>query len=57
VFSSDTAQQVLFAQHPGLQACGLGPLARMHEAAGIRSGVINTASAIVNKIAPALRIS
>jgi hypothetical protein len=57
VFSSDIAQQVMFAQHPGLQASGLGMFDRMHDAAGIRSGVIKTASATVNRIAAVLRIT
>lgn len=57
VFSFDTAQQVMFAQHPGLQASLLGAFDRMHGAAGIRSGVTNTASATVNRIAAVLRIN
>jgi hypothetical protein len=57
VFFSDTAQQVLFAQQPGLQAFGLGAFERMHDAAGKRSGATAMASTTVNKIAAVLRIT
>ena len=56
VFFSDTAQQVLFAQHPGLQAFWLGAFERMHDAAGKRSGVTAIASTTVNRIAALFRI-
>jgi hypothetical protein len=57
VFLCETAQQVLFAQHPLLQASWLGAFERMQDAVGSRSGVTNIASTIVNRIAAVLRIS
>jgi len=57
VFFPETAQQVMFAQHPLLQASWLGAFERMHEAAGSRSGVINIASTIVKRIAAVWRIT
>jgi hypothetical protein len=57
VFLCDTAQQVMFAQHPLLQASWLGAFERMQDAAGSRSGVTNIASTIMNRIAAVLRIS
>jgi hypothetical protein len=56
VFLCEIAQQVLFAQHPLLQASRLGAFERMHDAAGSRSGVINIAKTTVNRIAAVLRI-
>src|ERR1700681_1598608 len=56
VFLCETAQQVMFAQHPLLQASWLGAFDRMHDAAGSRNGVINSASASVSRIAVVLRI-
>ena len=47
----------MFAQHPGLQAFGLGAFERMHDAAGKRSGATAMASTTVNKIAAVLRIT
>ncbi len=57
MFFCETAQQVMFAQHPLLQASWLGAFDRMHDAAGSRRGVINIASTTVNRIAVVLRIS
>jgi len=57
VFFCEVAQQVMFAQQLLLQASWLGAFDRMHEAAGSRNGVLNIASATVNRIAAVLRIS
>jgi hypothetical protein len=43
----DVSQQVLFAQHPGLQAFSLAAFDRMHE--GAESGIATTGSAIASK--------
>jgi hypothetical protein len=57
VFSFETAQHVMFAQQSLLQASWLGAFDRMHDAAGSRSGVINTASKTVTRIADVFRIN
>jgi hypothetical protein len=57
LFFSETAQQIMFAQHLLLQACWLGDFEKMHEAVGSWSGMTNNASTTVNKIAAVFRIS
>ena len=57
MFFCEVAQQIMFAQQLLLQASWLGAFDRMHEAAGSRNGVLNIASATVNRIAAVLRIS
>lgn len=53
-FFLEVAQQLLFAQHFGLQPSGLGAFERMQEAAGKRSGAAAMANTIVNRITAAL---
>jgi len=57
LFFSETAQQIMFAQHLLLQACWLGDFEKMQDAAGSWSGITNNASTTVNRIAGVLRIS
>ncbi len=57
LFFSETAQQIMFAQHLLLQACWLGDFEKMQAAAGSWRGITNNASTIVNKIAAVFRIT
>ena len=57
LFFSETAQQIMFAQHLLLHASRLGDFEKMQDAAGSWSGMTNNASTTVNKIAAVFRIS
>jgi len=48
--SSEVAQQVLFAQQPGLQLCRVGALERMHEREARLAGAVESAAAIASEI-------
>jgi hypothetical protein len=56
LFLSETAQQIMFAQHLFLQASRLGDCEKMHEAAGSWGGMTNKASKTVNRIVAVFRI-
>ena len=57
LFFSETAQQIMFAQHLLLQASWLGDFEKMQDAAGSWSGITNIANTTVNKIIAVFRIS
>jgi hypothetical protein len=57
LFFSETAQQIMFAQHLLLQTSWLGDFEKMHEAAGSWSGMTNNASTTVNRMAAVFRMS
>ncbi|MDP9100412.1 MAG: hypothetical protein M3N48_15685 [Verrucomicrobiota bacterium] len=57
LFFSETAQQMMFAQHLLLQARWLEEFEKMQDAAGSWSGITNSAKKTANRIATVFRIT